>query len=362
MLRVGIMLGGINDTERIQSTLDHHQRALGGAGPASARRELDNQLGSQETPAAPLTNEQLADQEAQRRLLAAGVISDIKPSSAFRRRQTNSRPYSSKGSRCRKPLSASAANVAAFFLDSSAVVKRYVQEAGTAWIRALASSASGHFIYVARISDVEVTSALARRRGQPGLSIAQANAALGLFRQDFAQDYRIAEITVGLLQRAALLADLHAIRGYDAVQLAAALELRLHVPAPDPGFGGCRSERRRCLGGAPGRRPEFASLTDGRTNGHSRWQRPVTAAAGWGLSTKAVQESLSRHVALELLQADAFADRNRLERLRQLGHVGRPAQAGDRCFPSGRRRRGPVHRARRGEQSDEEGTALSSSR
>jgi hypothetical protein len=45
------------------------------------RRELDSKLAS---PAAhsehPLTDEERADEEAQRRLLAAGVISEIKPS------------------------------------------------------------------------------------------------------------------------------------------------------------------------------------------------------------------------------------------------------------------------------------------
>ncbi len=110
--------------------------------------------------------------------------------------------------------------MAAYFFDSSAVVKRYLQETGTAWVRSLSAPSSGHFLYLARITDVEVTAALARRRGQPGLSVAQAKAALGLFRHDLAQDYRIAEITVPLLQRAALLADAHTIRGYDAVQLA----------------------------------------------------------------------------------------------------------------------------------------------
>jgi uncharacterized protein len=33
-----------------------------------------------------------------------------------------------------------------------------------------------------------------------------------------------------VLQSAALLADLHSLRGYDAVQLASALEVRLQVP------------------------------------------------------------------------------------------------------------------------------------
>lgn len=121
--------------------------------------------------------------------------------------------------------------MADYFLDTSAAVKRYVQETGTVWTRTLASPASGNFIYLAHITEVEVTAALARRRGQPGLSVAQAAVALGLFRQDFAQDYRIAEITAPLLQRAALLADTHALRGYDAVQLAAAMEVRVQIPA-----------------------------------------------------------------------------------------------------------------------------------
>ena len=120
--------------------------------------------------------------------------------------------------------------MADYFLDISAIVKRYVLETGTAWVRTQAAPATGNFIYLARITEVEVTAAIARRRGQPGLSVAEANAALGLFRQDFAQDYRIAEITVPLLRQAALLADAHALRGYDAVQLAAALEVRLQVP------------------------------------------------------------------------------------------------------------------------------------
>jgi len=115
--------------------------------------------------------------------------------------------------------------VAAYFLDSSAVMKRYVQETGTVWVRALTASGTGNFFYLARITDVEVTAALARRRGQPGLSVVQAVAALRQFRWDFGQDYRVVEITIALLQRAAHLADTHALRGYDAVQLAVALDV-----------------------------------------------------------------------------------------------------------------------------------------
>ena len=104
-------------------------------------------------------------------------------------------------------------------------MKRYVQETGTVWVRGLTASGTGNFFYLARITDVEVTAALARRRGQPGLSVVQAVAALRQFRRDFGQDYRVVEITIALLQRAAQLADTHALRGYDAVQLAVALDV-----------------------------------------------------------------------------------------------------------------------------------------
>ena len=36
--------------------------------------------------------------------------------------------------------------MAVYFLDSSAVVKRYVQETGTAWIKTIADLAAGHFL------------------------------------------------------------------------------------------------------------------------------------------------------------------------------------------------------------------------
>jgi len=121
--------------------------------------------------------------------------------------------------------------VAAYFLDTSAVVKRYVQETGTAWIRNLAAPATRHFLYLARITDVEVAAALARRRQQASLSPAEAAVGLSQFRHDLAQDYRVMELSIPLLQRAAQLADVHVLRAYDAVQLAAAIEIHSQSPS-----------------------------------------------------------------------------------------------------------------------------------
>jgi predicted nucleic acid-binding protein len=121
--------------------------------------------------------------------------------------------------------------VAAYFLDTSTAVKRYVLEAGTPWVQSLTDQAAGHFLFVARIIDVEMTAAIARRRRLGSLSPAEAAQALIAFRQDFAQQYRIVEIAVPLLQQASQLAERHVLRAYDAVQLAAALEIHAADPS-----------------------------------------------------------------------------------------------------------------------------------
>lgn len=118
-----------------------------------------------------------------------------------------------------------------FFVDTSAVVKRYVNEIGAIWFRALATPSAGHFFFLARISVVEVTAALAARRRQGSLTSLEAATALAQFQMDFAQDYHPLEISIPLLNRASLLADTHALRAYDAVQLSAAIEIRLLEPS-----------------------------------------------------------------------------------------------------------------------------------
>lgn len=115
--------------------------------------------------------------------------------------------------------------MAALIFDASGVVKRYVHEAGTAWVQALADPAAGHGIFLTRITRVEVTAALARRGKKPlppGVTIAGL---LAQFRHDIAHQYIVLQITPALLTEAERLAEHHALRGYDAVQLAASVDL-----------------------------------------------------------------------------------------------------------------------------------------
>ena len=115
--------------------------------------------------------------------------------------------------------------MAAYFVDSSALVKRYVEERGTAWVRNLTHRSADHQIFVASITAVEVTSAVVRRRRGKTLSARQASSILSRFRKHLAGRYTVLEVTPGLLTEATKLANAHELRAYDAVQLAVAVEL-----------------------------------------------------------------------------------------------------------------------------------------
>ena len=120
-------------------------------------------------------------------------------------------------------------------MDSSALVKRYVNETRSMWLSGHVSPAAGNDIYIARITTVEVIAALTRRARGGTITAADASAACLLFRNDLPHDYEIVEITATLLNRAIALAETHGWRGYDAVQLAASCEINAFCAARGAG-------------------------------------------------------------------------------------------------------------------------------
>ena len=126
--------------------------------------------------------------------------------------------------------------MAVYFFDSSGIVNRYVEEKGTPWVLGTADPITGNHIYLARIGGVEVVSALTRQKASGNLPESTATTAIAQFRHDFTHQYRLIEITAELVEGAMALAETYSLRGYDAVQLAAALEvhrycLSLGMPA-----------------------------------------------------------------------------------------------------------------------------------
>src|SRR2546428_4175685 len=92
--------------------------------------------------------------------------------------------------------------MAAYVLESSALIKRYLRESGTNWVRALTDVRAGHAIYAARIAAVELTATLTRQ--QRAGNVTPADAALGInqVRHAFAHEFRVVEITATLLTHA----------------------------------------------------------------------------------------------------------------------------------------------------------------
>ncbi|WP_165070561.1 type II toxin-antitoxin system VapC family toxin [Paludisphaera rhizosphaerae] len=115
--------------------------------------------------------------------------------------------------------------MAVYFLDTSTLVKRNVQEAGTAWVRNLTRSGTPHDLYIARISVVEFVAAITRRERGGHLTPAQGAAVIGHFRRRVSQRYIVVQLSSALFDDASQLARRYGLRGYDAVQLAAALAL-----------------------------------------------------------------------------------------------------------------------------------------
>jgi len=127
--------------------------------------------------------------------------------------------------------------VAILFLDSSALVKHYVPEAGSAWVQAMTDPKTDNRLYVARITGVEVVAAITRRQRRGDITPNDAGIVLAAFRRDFPAAFAVVETTSVVIARAMDLAEQHGLRGYDAVQLAAALTLydqcrALGFPAP----------------------------------------------------------------------------------------------------------------------------------
>ena len=114
-----------------------------------------------------------------------------------------------------------------FYLDSSALAKRYLAEVGSAWVKTLVDPAGGNTIIIAEITRVEVAAAIAaRHRITGGLSQTERDALVRLLLHHCDQEYSLAHLSNLVTSQAVRLTQNHRLRGYDAVQLATALDVQ----------------------------------------------------------------------------------------------------------------------------------------
>lgn len=135
--------------------------------------------------------------------------------------------------------------MALYFLDSSAVVKRYHFELGTVWVRAACRRRmQPNGIFTSQLAEIEVVAALRQIARARNAHPSAVEALIAEFRRDVAQSrasvhtapYRIVPITQAVVDAASELCDHfwranpRPLRTLDAIQLATALSVQASSP------------------------------------------------------------------------------------------------------------------------------------
>jgi predicted nucleic acid-binding protein len=109
------------------------------------------------------------------------------------------------------------------YLETSNLVRLYVKESGTEDVKK--SVAESEVVTTSIISYVEARAAFARKAREKALGPASYQAIKADLERDWGSLFALA-ITDNLVRRAAELSEKHGLRGYDAIHLSSALELK----------------------------------------------------------------------------------------------------------------------------------------
>ena len=115
------------------------------------------------------------------------------------------------------------------YLDTSALVKLYVQEPGSERVRQVVDQAT--HVATSRVTYVEARAAFARRARERGMSHASYREVVRLFEREW-EAYARMEVTEPLIRLAGDYTEQYALRAYDAIHLASAVSLRRDMRRP----------------------------------------------------------------------------------------------------------------------------------
>ena len=118
------------------------------------------------------------------------------------------------------------------YLDTSALIKRYIEEEGTERVLRLTEDSTGVQIIILDITPLEARSALRRRQREGDISEADAHKILEQIETDVSSSFLVQPSTSAVIEDGTRLIDRYALRAYDALQLAGCLVTREQVPGP----------------------------------------------------------------------------------------------------------------------------------
>ena len=126
--------------------------------------------------------------------------------------------------------------MALYYLESSALVKLYVYEAGTERLLGLTEDETGHRFAIFSLAQVEIRAAIRRRQRGGEIPNFEADEMIESFRQHTEGRFLIQPVSDSLVDVALALVDGHFLKGYDAMQLAGYMVLRSMAGREDPVF------------------------------------------------------------------------------------------------------------------------------
>jgi uncharacterized protein len=111
-----------------------------------------------------------------------------------------------------------------FYMDTSAVAKRYITEIGSAWIQAITDPVAGNQILVCDLTPIEFASILARRLREgrmtsPDIMRVEAN-----YQFHHTHEYWVSQLSDDIMTLARQLLYRQTLRALDSIHLACALE------------------------------------------------------------------------------------------------------------------------------------------
>jgi predicted nucleic acid-binding protein len=118
--------------------------------------------------------------------------------------------------------------VKTYYFDTSALIKRYLSETGSPVVNQLIVDENNDLI-IASVTMVEAFAGITRRIRRGDLIYGDLDAVLSVAQHEFNEKFIVLGTTIMIIHRAMNLARSRALRGYDAIQLAAALEFQSNI-------------------------------------------------------------------------------------------------------------------------------------
>lgn len=109
------------------------------------------------------------------------------------------------------------------YLDTSSLVKIYVDELGSAKVKEFVDSAS--VVSTSKVAYAEARAAFARKHKEGGFSLNTLQKIVEDLNRDW-ESYFVIEVTDGLIRSSGDLAGKYLLRGFDSIHLASAVNLK----------------------------------------------------------------------------------------------------------------------------------------